>query len=319
IGEEGLDIPKVDLVIFYEPIPSAIRHIQRRGRTGRQEKGRVIILLAKGTRDEAYKWSAHHKEIRMHKTLKDVQNKFNNVLKKIDDKNKRTANNNTLDIYCENKIKIFADHREKSSNVLKELYNNDVEITLQQLQIGDYVLSDRVCVELKIVPDFVDSIIDGRLLQQIKELKRNFERPVVVVEGDGDIYSQRNIHPNAIRGMLATIAVSYGIPMIFTKTSKDTAAMLLIIAKREQEEKCGSFSLHGEKKTNSLKDQQEFVVSALPGIGLETAKALLKNFGTVKAIFNADEKELKEVDNIGKKKANIIKDVVDSEYKESDK
>ena len=48
IGEEGLDIPKVDLVVFYEPIPSAIRSIQRRGRTGRQEKGRVIILMVKG-------------------------------------------------------------------------------------------------------------------------------------------------------------------------------------------------------------------------------------------------------------------------------
>ncbi len=49
VGEEGLDIPKVDIVIFFEPIPSAIRHIQRRGRTGRQEKGRVIILMAEGT------------------------------------------------------------------------------------------------------------------------------------------------------------------------------------------------------------------------------------------------------------------------------
>jgi len=52
VGEEGLDIVKVDTVIFYEPIPSAIRSIQRRGRTGRQGKGRVIILITKNTRDE---------------------------------------------------------------------------------------------------------------------------------------------------------------------------------------------------------------------------------------------------------------------------
>lgn len=54
IGEEGLDIPAVDLVVFYEPIPSAIRAIQRRGRTGRSEIGKVTILLANGTRDEGY-------------------------------------------------------------------------------------------------------------------------------------------------------------------------------------------------------------------------------------------------------------------------
>jgi len=62
VGEEGLDIPKVDIVIFYEPIPSAIRTIQRRGRTGRLEKGKVIILSTNKTRDEAYKWVAYHKE-----------------------------------------------------------------------------------------------------------------------------------------------------------------------------------------------------------------------------------------------------------------
>ena len=69
IGEEGLDIPAMDLAIFYEPVPSEIRSIQRRGRVGRQTVGRVIVLVAKGTRDEAYKWSAMHKERRMHKTL----------------------------------------------------------------------------------------------------------------------------------------------------------------------------------------------------------------------------------------------------------
>src|SRR4029078_8902285 len=54
IAEEGLDIPEVDLVIFYEPIPSEIRYIQRRGRTGRKSAGTVMILAAKETIDERY-------------------------------------------------------------------------------------------------------------------------------------------------------------------------------------------------------------------------------------------------------------------------
>ena len=49
IAEEGLDIPQVDLVVFYEPIPSEIRYIQRRGRTGRKSSGMVIIFAAKDT------------------------------------------------------------------------------------------------------------------------------------------------------------------------------------------------------------------------------------------------------------------------------
>jgi len=65
IGEEGLHVPDVDLVVFYEAVPSEIRYIQRRGRTGRTTEGRVVILLAEGTVDEAYYYSTLLKEDRM--------------------------------------------------------------------------------------------------------------------------------------------------------------------------------------------------------------------------------------------------------------
>ena len=69
IGEEGLDIPSMDLAIFYEPVPSGIRSIQRRGRVGRQMAGKIIFLITKDTRDEAYYWAAHNKEKSMKRTL----------------------------------------------------------------------------------------------------------------------------------------------------------------------------------------------------------------------------------------------------------
>jgi len=69
IGEEGLDIPQVDLVVFYEPVPSEIRTIQRRGRTGRSAAGRVVMLVTTDTRDEAYFYSARRKERKMHQEL----------------------------------------------------------------------------------------------------------------------------------------------------------------------------------------------------------------------------------------------------------
>ncbi|NIS21795.1 MAG: Hef nuclease, partial [Thermoplasmata archaeon] len=69
VAEEGLDIPSTDLVVFYEPIPSEIRTIQRRGRTGRARAGEVRILITRGTRDEAYTYSAKSKEDKMHREL----------------------------------------------------------------------------------------------------------------------------------------------------------------------------------------------------------------------------------------------------------
>ena len=78
IGEEGLDIPEVNTVIFYEPIPSAIRQIQRRGRTARLMPGKLIILMTKKTLDESYYWAAFHKERKMYGVLDNMQKEFNN-------------------------------------------------------------------------------------------------------------------------------------------------------------------------------------------------------------------------------------------------
>jgi len=306
IGEEGLDIPKVDLVIFYEPIPSAIRTIQRRGRTGRQEKGRVIVLMAKKTRDEGYRWSAHHKEKRMYRNLYSLKKKIFGMLAKPEKK---------LDSFVQkDKIKIFADHREKSSGVIKSLMDLDVDIKLDKLETADYVLSSRVGIEMKTPEDFVNSIIDGRLLNQIKDLKQNFEKPLVIIEGSQDIYSIRKVHKNAIQGMLATIAISYGIPIIQTKDHQETASLLRAIAKREQDTTTKDFDLHSEKKPLTLKQQQEYIVSSFPGIGPTLAKPLLKKFKSVKKIVNAKKEKLEKVAKIGSIKAEDIRKVLDDEY-----
>jgi Fanconi anemia group M protein len=318
VGEEGLDVPQVDLVLFYEPIPSAIRHIQRRGRTGRQGRGEVIILMTKGTRDEGYRWSAHHKENRMYTLLKSVKNKLH-FYKFADEKQKSSAENkNTkLQDYTigkEERIKIFVDHREKGSGVMKSLLSHDVDLKLETLNSADYILSSRCGIEYKTNEDFVDSLIDGRLIQQVKELKNNFLRPLIIVEGNVDIYSIRNIHPNAIRGLIAMITVTYGIPLIYTRTANETAEMFIAIAKHEQEEYGRDFSPHANRKKTTLKEQQEYIISALPGVGMGLSKSLLKRFGSVRSVVNSTEDELKETEKIGEKKAKTIRDAIDSRY-----
>ncbi|MGB9749075.1 MAG: DEAD/DEAH box helicase [Candidatus Woesearchaeota archaeon] len=310
VGEEGLDIPQVDLVIFYEPIPSAIRQIQRRGRTGRQEEGMVVILYTKDTRDEAYMWAAFNKEKKMKRTLLSLKDEL--MLKPEKEKKRDT---NLTNYIKNNSIVIIVDHREKNSRIIKELIDLGVKIELKSLEIADYVLSDRVAVEVKTTYDFIDSIVDGRLLEQIKSLKENYERPLMLIEGVEDIYSIRQVHKNAINGMLTTIIINYGIPMLWTKNPKETAELLFMIAKKEQEKKQNNFELHS-KKPLTLKEQQEYIISSFPGIGNALSKPLLKKFGTVKNIVNATEEELKKVELIGDKKAKQIRRVLDSFYDE---
>jgi len=73
IGEEGLDIPEVNVVIFYEPVASAIRAIQRAGRTARLMKGKLIMLITRKTRDEAYFYASRAKEKRMHSAISSIK------------------------------------------------------------------------------------------------------------------------------------------------------------------------------------------------------------------------------------------------------
>jgi len=315
VGEEGLDIPQVDLVIFYEPIPSAIRTVQRRGRTGRLEKGRVVVLMTKGTRDEGYRWSAHHKEKRMLRNLKKLRTEISSILDSRV-KDQQTINNFLDQTQKEQPLKLFADSREKGSQVIKELVDLGFNIEISRLESADYILSKDVGVEFKSVKDFVDSIVDGRLLSQIKSLKQSFQKPLLIIEGTEDIYSMRNVHPNAIRGMLATIAVSYGIPILKTSHSKETAAIMASIVSREQEQGSASkYNLHAIKP-QTLKQQQEYFISSLPNIGQNLAKDLLLHFKSAKNIVNASVEDLQKIEKVGKIKAGKIKELVDKEYED---
>ncbi|MBN2881657.1 DEAD/DEAH box helicase family protein [Candidatus Woesearchaeota archaeon] len=302
VGEEGLDIPAVDEVIFYEPVPSAIRAIQRRGRTGRLEEGKVFILTTKGTRDEAYRWSAHQKEKNQYSILAKIKGK---PIVKENPKPQKT-----LDDY--DSIIITADYREKSSAIFKNLLDEGAQVRLENLEVGDYIVSEKVGIEFKTRKDFVDSLIDGRLIEQVKNLKSNFATPVLIVEGEDDLYGLRQIHPNAIRGLITSITLGFNINIVYTKDPKDTALMIYQIARREK--RLGSSpNFHMNKQKRSDDEELEYLLTAIPGIGIHTARELLQNYKSIKNIFNSNE--LSKTKGIGKDTENKIQEIFSREYK----
>lgn len=305
VAEEGLDIPSVDLVIFYETIPSAIRTVQRRGRTGRHKRGRIITLITKDTRDEAFKWVSLHKERRMYRIMNDVKRKFSLSVKP---EKKITA-------YSEKKedVKIYADYREKASPVLKLLSEKGVSINLETLRAGDFLLSDRTVIEFKTVEDFVSSIIDKRLFEQAAKLNSLYEKKILIIQGEESIYSIRRVHPNAIRGALASLMLNFNLSVIYTKTPEETAGILIALAKREQKDNERKFIMHSGKPL-TIKQQQEFIVSSFPGIGNTLNKPLLKYFKSVKNIVNAKKSDLKKVELIGKIKAKRLFELFNEGY-----
>ena len=309
VAEEGIDIPSVDLVILYEPVPSEIRMIQRRGRTGRKTKGRMIILITKGTRDESYYYSSMHKERNMKHQLSqrfpqgEISFKIDQHQMKLPEESKKHPS----------KPLIYVDHREAKSGVIRELNNLGVKIETTTLSVADYQIGQEVGVERKSTQDFVKSVIDKRLYKQAKELMENFQKPVIILEGD-NLYGG-GLHPNAIRGALASLAVDFGIPIIPTRSPEDTGAMLYRMSLREQDDTTREIQLRTEKKPLTLWEQQLYIVESLPNVGPVTARKLLEEFITVKNIITASKDDLKKINGIGDKIAQKIRDVIDSCFK----
>ncbi len=326
VAEEGLDIPKVDLVIFYEPIPSEIRTIQRRGRTGRSSAGRVVVLMAKNTRDEGYYWASVHKERKMGDIMRKMRGRFEECggQQSLVRYNASNLDNDEIEVIHgrghkgsdTKEIKIFADVRERNPEILRIL-SEKVRVEIKQLEVGDFILSDRVGVERKIVSDFVQSIIDKRLLEQASNLSRSFKIPVMIIEGEESMYSLRDIHPNAIRGALASLAIDFGISIIPSRDEEDTALFLYMIAKREQIDEKREIALRGERKPFSTEERQRYVIESFPSISAVLAKRLLEHFGSVRGIVNATEKELVEVEGIGEIKAKEMVKIARSLYRVS--
>lgn len=371
VAEEGLDVPEVDLVLFYEPVPKGVRSIQRKGRTGRGREGHVVVLLAEDTRDEAFFWISRREEKRMEselRSLKDVVGELQNELEAASDgpvnealesehsgqsdlesftadpgadstdqsptesETNATPDSDTSRTDAQgdtepestvipdsgDAVEIVIDQRELDATIARDLSTRDGLTTrLETLAVGDYVLSDRVVVERKSIEDFLDTIVgnDRSLFEQIRDATRNYARPILILEGEQSaLFERRNVHPNAIRGALASLAVDFGISVLYTRDEDGTADLLEIVARREQEDADRTVSAHGEKSAKTLPEQQEYVVSAIAEVGPVTATALLEQLGSVEAVMCASAEELTAVSGVGDVTAERIREVVGSEY-----
>ena len=209
-----------------------------------------------------------------------------------------------------NQVTIYIDKRELNSQVPKELEKLGCVLEYRILEISDYVLSDRICIERKTPDDFFNSLFgEGRkLFGQLSDLKNSYEVPILIFEGsESELFTTRNVNPKAIQGILNAIAMMR-IPILYSVNPAGTANILFSIANKEQNEEHRSISLHGKRSHMSPNDALIYTVSSMAGcdVGTDKARALLERFGSIERIAYSTVDQLKEVDGIGKKTAERI-------------
>ena len=419
VGEEGLDVPAADSVILYEPVPSAIRAIQRRGRTARKRDGDVAILIAEGTRDEYVQHASVKREQAMYRTLQRLQKQSllprrappkEDVLasftvngkdaeafiqeekerlyrepekpkleekvtvksekKQVELSNKPKAQRSlsdfskpievqeggkwwapvldgteaksrdeelsavsaaqteidSLSIEQSTNTMIAVDHREANSTLPAMLKLHGHEVSLEHLAIGDVRISDRIIIERKSARDLVDSLIDGRLINQAKRMLSAAPRPLLIIESN----ETERVHPNAVQGAMACITLDLGLPVLMTGSIEATARFISIAAKREsritdllighsrrkaiEPEKAAIDAaaaellgiISGSEKEKPLAKRWEKEVLALrckilanlPGIGPITAQKIMLEAGDINGLCEMSVAKMAEIEGV---------------------
>lgn len=208
------------------------------------------------------------------------------------------------------KQKITADYREKNCLVASELVCAGFEVDFQELKVADYIVKD-VAIERKTIQDFISSMINNRLRNQLQELQQ-YKNKILIIEGfdEQELYNDRNsngVHANSIRGFMLSIVLKYKVPIIFTKNYEDTARFILVLSKKATSE----MPLNPRKKSLNQKQQMQYILESFPGVGPKTAKKLLQEFSSIKNIINAPAKRLEKV--LGKK-AECFKKIAENIY-----
>lgn len=207
---------------------------------------------------------------------------------------------------------LIVDSRESENTIVKYLRLQGVDLRVQELDSGDYILCEkkRFVVERKEATDFVNSIMDRRLFSQVAKMQADFNRVIVIIEGD--VFATRSgIKREALDGALSWLSVIEGVAVHHTKDAQATASMLKVMARHAQEGLGYDVALRANKPKDPLAVAQ-YLVEGLPGVGAGTARRLLATFGSAGAVFAASELELRQVPRVGRKAAAKIRESLDA-------
>ena len=329
IAEEGLDIPTTDLVVFYEPVPSEIRTIQRRGRTGRRQAGRVVMFVTRDTKDEAYFWSSRKKEMQMRRELDSLRRRLRvrrglpetpgrkegltrgqledmltpqapNEREELAQKVAETEGQKSLGEFSKGASKepvpLSASASVASSDLAGALADAGFSLQSDDLEGADIIISPRVAVAFRTVDSFIDQVNEGSLSKSLAKLRQGYAHPVLIVQGEAEGKGSPKVN-SAAYDFLGHLLSEFGMTVLSTTDASQTAAAVASL--HRQEEAKGNAG-KGRQTTLDPGGRQMFLVQGLPNVSATIAERLLKRLGSVEEVEDASAEDLMETDGIGR-------------------
>jgi ERCC4-type nuclease len=203
--------------------------------------------------------------------------------------------------------RIVADDRENAGGVIAALRCMDgVNVEVQRLACGDFLVGDRFIVERKTLADFAASIVDGRVFRQASAMGRSLRCGVLLLEGSGADLSTVGVQREALQGALIHLSVFRRLAVLRAQDPEETARLLVYLGHQAHAWAQGALPRPGYRP-KGRRTRQLFLLQGLPGVGPERAARLLDRFGSVQAVATASASELTTVDGIGEDIAGRIR------------
>jgi Fanconi anemia group M protein len=185
-------------------------------------------------------------------------------------------------------VHIIVDHRENKLKALLDKKKENITYESKQLDIADIVITSEVAIERKEGFDFVSSIMDNRLFEQLLRLKETYEYPILILEGLNDeVFENTGMKISSIYGALSYVSYKLGISVIPTRNLEDTAIVIERIAYREQIKDGMPLLSRRAPKEMSKKERRTFIIEGLMNIGPKKAATLIEKYKYPHQVFKA--------------------------------
>jgi DNA excision repair protein ERCC-4 len=210
--------------------------------------------------------------------------------------------------------RVVADERERASGVPEELSKLNVRVYFARLPVADYVLNPELAVERKSVRDLVSSVYDSRLFYQAAKLSAAYAKPFLLVEGDSKEVESLARNLKSFYGAIANVTLAYGLRVLYTASPRETAMAIAELLTHARAKPLSRMPSELPPKAKSVPQQQLYLVSAMPGVGRKLAEKLLSKYGTPRRVMGLTAGELAMTQGIGWKKAERIKNMMDTMF-----
>ena len=203
-------------------------------------------------------------------------------------------------------MRVIMDDREPEV-IERLLRRNGVFVERRRIEVADYLIGMDVCIERKTLEDFLRSIYDGRLFEQIEEMISCCDKLIVLIENSHKLESRARPH---YLGTLAYLSLR-GVSVIHLDGREETAAFLSYLARKVEGDKPSTIPIRRKRRPKAFEEAYSVLLS-FPSIGPKSAEKLMSEFRNLREIFNADFPKLKSV--IGESKARKLRDVLNSPF-----